>query len=208
MLENIRDFWYLYILLFVFIIITIFVCIKAFGAASRHSKEVNALIEKAKRNKELRETYKDLTAEVISNTPSAALFEGVALNMEAACQKTEDTNGFYERLSDGQKKVYAFYYLASEAKEYGLSAFFKESSRPLTSDAVAAAKEFLNSDIYAVINEMFACYDEENESASVIPQTINEIDYEFSKLTKDIDLFNNGGEYIKKHIEEFPPINS
>ncbi|MBQ7102029.1 MAG: hypothetical protein IJN81_10355, partial [Clostridia bacterium] len=61
MLENMKDFWYLYILLFVFIIITIFVCIKAFGAASRHSKEVNALIEKAKRNKELRETYKDLT---------------------------------------------------------------------------------------------------------------------------------------------------
>lgn len=203
MLENMKDFWYLYILLFVFIIITIFVCIKAFGAASRHSKEVNALIEKAKRNKELRETYKDLTAEVISNAPSAALFEGVALNMEAACQKTEDTNGFYERLSDGQKKVYAFYYLASEATEYGLSAFFKESSRPLTSDAVAAAKEFLSSDIYAVINEMFACYDEENETASVIPETVDRLNEEFKNLTNDIDLFTLAGEYIKNNASEF-----
>ncbi len=203
MLENIRDFWYLYVLLIVFIIITIFVCIKAFGAASRHSKEVNALIAKAKRNKELRDAYKDLTAEIIANAPAASLFEGVALNMEAACQKTEDTNGFYEALSDGQKKVYAFYYLASEAKELGLSAFFKESSRPLTSDAVAAAKEFLSSDIYTVINEMFDCYDEENESASVIPETVNRLNDEFKNRTKDIDLFTLAGEYIKNNTSEF-----
>lgn len=203
MLENIRDFWYLYVLLFVFIIITIIVCIKAFGAASRHSKEVNALIAKAKRNKELRDAYKELTAEIIANAPASTLFEGVALNMEAACQKTEDTNGFYERLSDGQKKVYAFYYLASEAKEFGLSAFFKESSRPLTSDAVTAAKAFLNSDIYAVINEMFACYDEENETASVIPETVNKLDEEFKNLTNDIDLFTLAGEYIKNNASAF-----
>lgn len=203
MLENIKDFWYLYVLLFIFIIITIFVCIKAFGAASRHSKEVNALIAKAKRNKELRDAYKVLTAEIIANAPASTLFEGVALNMEAACQKAEDTNGFYERLSDGQKKVYAFYYLASEAKEYGLSAFFKESSRPLTSDAVSAAKEFLSSDIYAVINEMFACYDEENENASVIPETVNRLNDEFKALTKDVDLFTPAGNYIKNNAGEF-----
>lgn len=203
MIENIRDFWYLYVLLFVFIIITIFVCIKAFGAASRHSKEVNALIAKAKRNKELRDAYRVLTAEIIANAPSAELFEGVALNMEAACQKTEDTNGFYQALSNGQKKVYAFYYLASEAKEFGLSAFFKESRRPLTSDAVAAAKEILNSDIYAVINEMFACYDEENENASVIPETVNKLNNDFKMLTNNTDLYSLAGEYIKKNTVEF-----
>lgn len=203
MLENMKDFWYLYILLFALVIVTVFVCKKAFGAASRHSKEVNALIAKAKRNKELREAYKELSKEIIENAPAASLFEGVALNMEAACQKTEDTNGFYEALSDGQKKVYAFYYLASEAREISLSAFFKESRRPLTSDAVAAAKEFLNSDIYSVINEMFACYDEENENASVIPETINKLNEEFKILTNDVDLFANGGEYIKNNTSDF-----
>ncbi len=203
MLENIKDFWYLYILLFVFIVITAFVCKKAFGAASRHSKEVNALIAKAKRNKELREAYKELTAEIIANAPSDSLFEGIALNMEATCQKTEDTKGFYNALTDGEKKVYAFYYLASEAKEFGLSAFFKESTRPLTSDAVEAAKEILSNDIYSVINKMFACYDEENESTSVIPETVNKLNEEFKILTKDVDLFAEGGKYIKTNAGEF-----
>lgn len=203
MLENIHDFWYLYLLLFVFIIITIFVCIKAFGAASRHSKEVNALIEKAKRNKELRDAYKELTAEIIENAPADSLFEGIALNMESACQKAENTDGFYDTLTYGQKKVYAFYYLASDAKEVKLSAFFKSSYRPLTSDAVAAAKEILNSEIYSVINDMFACYDENNENASVIPQTVDGLNEQFAELTKDIDLFALGGEYIKKNASEF-----
>ena len=203
MLENMKNFWYLYILLFVFIVITIFVCMKAFGAASRHSKEVNAIIAKAKRNKELRDAYKELTAEIIANAPSATLFEGIALNMEAVCQKNEDTNGFYEALSDGQKKVYAFYYLASEAKEISLSAFFKQSGRPLTSDAVAAAKEFLNNEIYMIINEMFACYDEENENASVIPENIEKLNADFAQAIKDTDLFASGGEYIKKNSSEF-----
>lgn len=203
MLENIHDFWYLYLLLFVFIIITIFVCIKAFGAASRHSKEVNALIEKAKRNKELRDAYKELTAEIIENAPADSLFEGIALNMESACQKAENTDGFYDTLTDGQKKVYAFYYLASDAKEVKLSAFFKSSYRPLTSDAVAAAKEILNSEIYSVINDMFVCYDENNENASVIPQTVDGLNEQFAELTKDIDLFTLGGEYIKKNASEF-----
>lgn len=203
MLENMQQFWYLYVLLFVLIVITVFVCKKAFGAASRHSKEVNALMEKAKRSKELRDAYKELTAEIIENAPAASLFEGIALNMESACQKAEYTDSFYDTLTDGQKKVYAFYYLVSDAKEVKLSAFFKSSYRPLTSDAVAAAKEFLSSEIYGVINEMFACYDENNESASVIPQTVDRLNEEFSVLTKDIDLFALGGEYIKNNASEF-----
>ncbi len=198
-----QQFWYLYVLLFVLIIITVFVCKKAFGAASRHSKEVNALMEKAKRSKELRDAYKQLTAEIVENAPAASLFEGIALNMESACQKTESTDGFYDTLTDGQKKVYAFYYLVSDSKEAKLSAFFKSSYRPLTSDAVAAAKEILSNDIYSVINEMFACYDEKNESASVVPQTVDRLNEEFSVLTKDIDLFALGGKYIKNNASEF-----
>ena len=203
MIENMKDFWYLYILLFVLIIITVFVCKKAFAASSRHSKEVNEMMAKAKRNKELRDAYKELTAQIIANAPAASLFEGVALNMEATCQKTEDTKGFYSSLTDGQKKVYALYYLLSDAKESKLSAFFKSSSRPLTSDAADVAAEIFSADIYAVVKEMFDCYDEENETASVIPETVNKLDSEFAELTENMDLFALGGEYIKKIASEF-----
>ena len=203
MLENMKEFWYLYILLFVLIIITIFVWKKAAAAASKHKKEVNELMAKAKRNKEVRDAYKDLNSQIIENAPADSLFEGVALNLEAACQKAENTDNFYDSMTAGQKKVYAYYYLASEAKEISLSAFFKASCRPLTSDAVDAAKIFVTSDIYAVIKEMFDCYDETNEEASVIPQNINRLNEEFVNLTADVNLFSPAGEYIKQHPDEF-----
>lgn len=203
MLENMKDFWYLYVLLFVLIIVTVFMCNKAAAASARHKKEVNEIMEKAKRNKELRDAYKDLTAEIIQNAPAASLFEGVALTLEAECQKTENTDGFYASMTDGQKKVYSFYYLVNDAKETTLSAFFKSSYRPLTSDAVDAAKLFLGSDIYGIIKEMFDCYDENNESASVIPQNVDRLNEEFAKATENVDLFALGGEYIRNNPNEF-----
>ncbi len=203
MLQNIQEFWYLYVILFVLIIITAFAWKKAVAAAARHKKEVNEIMAKAKRNKEIRDAYKDLTAQIIENAPADSLFEGVALNLEAACQKADNTENFYNSMTDGQKRIYAYYYLASEAKEMKLSAFFKASGRPLTSDAVDAAELFVNSEIYAVIKEMFDCYDEENETASVIPQNIERLNEEFGSLTKDIDLFIHAGEYIKKNPDEF-----
>lgn len=203
MLENMKEFWYLYVLLFVLIIVTVFMCNKAAAASARHKKEVNEIMEKAKRSKELRDAYKDLTAEIIQNAPAASLFEGIALTLEAECQKAENTDRFYDSMTDGQKKIYSFYYLVSDAKESTLSAFFKSSYRPLTSDAVDAAKLILSGDIYDIIKEMFDCYDENNESASVIPQNIDRLNEEFEKLTKDIDLFALAGEYIKKNPDEF-----
>ncbi len=203
MLENMKEFWYLYVFLFVLIIVTVFVSKKAFGAASRHRKEMNEAIEKAKRNKELRDAYKDLTAEIIKNAPADSLFEGIALNLESICQKTEDTNGFYESMTAGQKKVYALYYLLSDAAEVRLSAFFKSSYRPLTSDAVEAAEEILDSSVYKIIKEMFDCYDENNESASVVPETIDKLNDEYKELADGKNFFALGGEYIKNNPSEF-----
>ncbi len=203
MLENIQQYWYLYIALFALIIITAFVCKKAFGAASRHSKAVNAQIEKAKHNKSLREAYGSLTAQIIAGAPADTLFEGVALCLEADCQKAESTAGFYSGLNEAQKAVYAFYYLASDAKEQGLSAFFKASTHPLTADAANAAKEIFPSEIYTVVKEMFDCYDEENETASVIPENIEKLNTAFAQLTANLDFYALGGEYIKKNEKYF-----
>lgn len=203
MIENMKEFWYLYVLLGVLIIITVFVCKKAFGASSRHSKEINELLAKAKRNKELREAYKDITAQIIGSAPADSLFEGIALNMEAVCQKTENIDSFYNGLNDSRKKVYAFYYLATDAKEENLSAFFKASNQPLTNDAVEASKAILNGKVCKVISEMFDCYDENNENASATPQTVDRLNAQFNELTRELNLYSLGGEFIKKNPSDF-----
>ncbi|MBQ5825502.1 MAG: hypothetical protein IIW48_11945, partial [Clostridia bacterium] len=198
-----REFWYLYLLLAVMIVLTVFVWKKAIAASAKHSKNFNENLAKTKRAKELRDAYGNLTAEIIEKAPAAPLFEGVAINLEYECQKTENTNGFYDSMTQGEKDVYALYYLISDASEGNLSSFFKSSYRPLTSDAVAAAKKILNDDISKVIEMMFNRYDENNEELSVIPHEIDRLNGEFRDLTADKDLFAEGGEYIKKNADEF-----
>lgn len=203
MIESIKHFWYLYLILFILIILTAFVCKKAFGAASRHSKEFNANLAKLKRDKELRDAYSELTEEIIASAPADTLFEGTALCMEAKCQKSEDTSAFYLSLSDYQKLVYAYFYLAGDAKKDKLSAFFAQSTKPLTSDALAAAEKILSAQAYAIVKDMHDRYDDDNENASVIPEEIAELDEKFKELTDDINLFAAGGEFIKKNPKEF-----
>lgn len=203
MIESIKHFWYLYLILFILIILTAFVCKKAFGAASRHSKEFNANLAKLKREKELRDAYSELTEEIIASAPADTLFEGTALCMEAKCQKSEDTSAFYLSLSDYQKLVYAYFYLAGDAKKDKLSAFFAQSTKPLTSDALAAAEKILSAQAYAIVKDMHDRYDDDNENASVIPEEIAELDEKFKELTDDINLFAAGGEFIKKNPKEF-----
>ena len=203
MIESIKHFWYLYLILFILIILTAFVCKKAFGAASRHSKEFNANLAKLKREKELRDAYSELTEEVIASAPADTLFEGTALCMEAKCQKAEDTSAFYLSLSDYQKLIYAYFYLAGDAKKDKLSAFFAQSTKPLTSDALAAAEKILSAQAYAIVKDMHDRYDDDNENASVIPEEIAELDEKFKELTDDINLFAAGGEFIKKNPKEF-----
>ena len=203
MIESIKHFWYLYLILFILIILTAFVCKKAFGAASRHSKEFNANLAKLKREKELRDAYSELTEEVIASAPADTLFEGTALCMEAKCQKSEDTSAFYLSLSDYQKLIYAYFYLAGDAKKDKLSAFFAQSTKPLTSDALAAAEKMLSTQAYAIVKDMHYRYDDDNENASVIPEEIAELDEKFKELTDDINLFAAGGEFIKKNPKEF-----
>ena len=203
MIESIKHFWYLYLILFILIILTAFVCKKAFGAASRHSKEFNANLAKLKRDKELRDAYSELTEEIIASAPADTLFEGTALCMEAKCQKSEYTSAFYLSLSDYQKLIYAYFYLAGDAKKDKLSAFFAQSTKPLTSDALSAAEKMLSAQAYAIVKDMHDRYDDDNENASVIPEEIAELDEKFKELTDDINLFAAGGEFIKKNPKEF-----
>ena len=203
MTEHFVRYWYLYLILFIMIVLTVFVGKKALAASSKRRKELDDMMAKAKSAKELREAYGNLTQQIIDNAPAASLFEGTALNLEYACQKTDDTNGFYEAMTDGEKKIYALFYLLTDAKDSALSTFFKSSYRLLTSDAVEAAKEILDSRACAVIEAMFNCYDENNEEASVIPQEIDRLDKEFDEIAKATDLFAASGEYIKKNAGQF-----
>ncbi len=203
MLENMKEYWYLYLVLLGLIALTAFVVKKAAEASKRTHGRNQALLAKAKREKELRDAYANLTEEVIAAAPADTLFEGVALILENQCQRSSDVNAFYRGLNRPQQLVYAAYYLLTDTKEAALSAFFRRSAQPLTGDAADAAAEMLDPRTAEIVKNMFDCFDEDNESASVIPEVLDKLDEQFSAQLSQNNFYISCGEYIKKNSTFF-----
>ena len=203
MLENMREYWYLYLVLLGLIVLTAFVIKKAAEASKRTHGRNQALIAKAKREKELRDAYANLTEEIIAAAPAETLFEGVALILENQCQKAVSSTAFYQGLTRPQQLIYSVYYLLTDAKEKSLSAFFRSSTQPLTGDAAEAAAAMLDPDAAETVKAMFDCFDENNESASVIPEVLDELDGRFAARLAQDNLYASCGEYIKKNSAFF-----
>ena len=203
MLENVKEYWYLYLILLGLIVLTAFVIKKAAAASKRTHGRNQALMARAKREKELRDAYAALTEEIIAAAPSDALFEGAALVLENQCQKASGAEAFYQSLNRPQQLVYAAYYLLTDAKQAKLSAFFRGSAQPLTGDAVEAAAQILDPTAAETVKAMFDCFDEANENASVIPETLAELDDRFAALQAENNYYSSCGEYIKKNSTFF-----
>jgi hypothetical protein len=203
MLENVKEYWYLYLVLLGLIVLTAFVIKKAAEASKRTHGRNQALLAKARREKELRDAYANLTEEIIAAAPADTLFEGIALILENQCQKSSDVNTFYNSLNRPQQLVYAAFYLLTDTKEATLSAFFRRSTQPLTGDAAEAAAKMFNPQTAEIVRNMFDCFDEDNESASVIPEVLDKLDERFSAQLSQNNFYISCGEYIKKNSTFF-----
>ena len=95
--------------------------------------------------------------------------------------------------------IYAIYYLLTDTKEAKLSAFFRSSAQPLTSDAAEAAEAMLDAAAAETVRKMFDCFDENNESASVIPEVLAELDERFAAQLEQKNDYASCGAYIKKN---------
>ncbi len=197
-----RQYWYLFLILIVLLFVTLIVFRKAAEALARTKAEKEKLIKKLEHMKMIRETYSDLTKEKILEDDGEYLLEGIADNIQMRLEKTDDMNAAFEELKKEEKLAYALHYFLDEAK-VSPSQFFKAFSRPLTPYAVEACKEIVDKKTHRLITEMFDSYDEENESSSVIPEKIEELD-EKIKEKLDIDEAKiKAADFIKKNVEKF-----
>lgn len=202
MIDNLRQYWHLWLIFAVLAVITAIVCVKAYKAAKRHNDEVHAFLKEKERRKTLIEKYGEIDETKSDSADPAELFEGAALLLVEKCQAADDANGFFSSLTELQRAIYSFYYFASDVTAGKLSDFFKSSKKPLTDHAVSACRKILPADAVSFVIKVSDCYDEDNESESVLPEVIDKCDIGFSAAVKDIDLFAEGGNYIKSYLRD------
>ena len=193
---------YLIFLMVALVALTVFVCIKAGQASSRHSKEVEKIMKKLKEENVLRNEFSSLTVSLIDNSDPARLFKGVALNLQKNVSDAEDMNAEFEKLGTEQKYVYALSFIAEDGGEK-LSEFFRANGQPLTGVALDAVKKLFDGRVTEIFEAEYKAFDSDNEEVSFIASEIDALDAEFAKVISAEEFSAVSGRFITASREKF-----
>lgn len=201
-IDYVKEYRYLVLILVVAIILMIIVFRKAGASVAKTKAEKEKLIKKLDHMKMIRETYSDLTCEKILSDETEYLLEGVADNIQVRLEKEGDMNEAFEKLNEEEKLAYSLHYFIEES-ENAPSEFFRNYTKPLTPYALQMCEKITEKSTYSLIKKLYDCYDEENETESVIKEQTEELD-EKIKASHDMkNLKARAAEFIKENAEKF-----
>lgn len=202
MLAAITEYWYFSLVFVAVSILTVFVCFKAYKASAKVRAERGKVIERLKYENRTRAEFADLTIERIETAEPKALFDGVALNIQAGLEKESDMNAAFEKLTASQQYIYALYYVLLDGSQK-LSEFFKMNGKPLTPVAGEAVRLVLGCKAAELYNDEYAAFDGDNEDVSLIKAEIQQKDLAFAALLEQMDAYALAAGYIKKNFDQF-----
>ncbi len=197
-----KEFWPLFIVLFVLLVALIFMFRKASKTLQKAKAEKEKLIKKLDHMKLIRETYSELSEEKILSDDGENLLEGVTDNIQVRLEKSPDMNTAFFELSEEEKIVYAYFFFLDESV-VNPSEFFKQYSKPLTPYALKGCEMFLSKEALSLVKNLYNSYDEDNESESVIPEKIDSLDEKIKALLDVKTEKLKAADFIKKNAQKF-----
>lgn len=199
MTQWLSQYWYLVIIFFAVLIITVFGIYKASNAYMRHNELYRAEEEKIKRLVALKEKFSPLSESAIDTADESDLLEGVALSYQLQLQKEKDMTGAFEILPVQAKYIYTLDIFVSEGAV--VSEFYRNNGKELKTLIVPAMETIGEHTLSSICAELYDMFDEDSE-VSVDKEKIAEVDAKF-KETFDTEKFKiSAGKYIKSCKED------
>lgn len=200
MSEWLNEYWHLLVVLVIVTIVAAVIFYFAGRALSRHNKEYKAQEKEIKRLLELKEKYKNLTADAILNADNSELLEGTALSYQLDLQKKDDIEGAFNEMNDFKKDIYALDVFVQDAS---VKEFFSENGDILRKRIVSAFGKIGMEEFSKRILKIALMYDKDDETVSYSEKEIDEFDkyIEANDILTEIKL--KGAEYIKNNYGEF-----
>lgn len=120
------EYWYLWLLLIVLCVITVFVLSKASAAAKKHNNERDALLREYDRKKALKDEFSFLTREKAESSDPETLFEGVSAVLQAKTEKAEDPEKVFGKFTETQNTFTPFIIFGGYRERFPLVLFQKQ----------------------------------------------------------------------------------
>lgn len=199
MSEWFSQYWYLVIVFFIVLAVTVFGMYKASEAYKKHNKLFHEEEEKMKHLAELKQKFVPLTKEAIDSGNDQELLEGVALAYQLQLQKEIDMTAAFEKLPIEARYIYTLDIFVSEGAV--VSGFYRNNGKDLKSLIVPAMKAIGESDSAKLCSSLYSMFDEDSE-VSVDREKIAETDEKF-KVVFDSDRFmSNAAKFIRANIDK------
>lgn len=196
------EYWYLWVIFAVLVVVTVIVLKKASASLSLHNSDRQAVLKELERLKALKDKYSDLTDEKIDAAEPSELLQGVTAVLQAKVEKSENPNAVFNSFNGAQKNIYTLNYFIEDVRE-SLSFFFKNNGEPLISVADIALFEAGCEELSELCKVEFSMYDENNEEVSLSEEKLRETDQLFREAYSEEELLKKIKAYIKENAGEF-----
>lgn len=182
-------------------IAVLFLWTKVLKDRAAHNAENEAILNRLKEEKKLRDDFKLLTKELADSSDEVSLFRGASLNLQKRISDSVDMENEFKLLTDEQRMLYALSFVVEDGGEK-LSGFFAENGKPLTDEAKKAVEAMLPSGAAELFNKEYLAYDPDDETTSLIADEIKKIDEAFAKAVSAEEIMKCGGKFIKENVDK------
>lgn len=207
-MSNLIEYWYLWLIFAVLLIVTVFVWKKAGAAAAKRFRRVNGNIAAARREDELSAMFSDVTEEAIANASDEDLIEGLALLVQKSVEVRPDLKAAFKQLPAVWREVYAVNVFVCDVfdKKTGkttLSDFYRRNGEPLLTPAGEAVRSAGLRAAYGFIEKMRPMMDSDDESASFDENLVKSLDEGFAEAISREDFVKAAAGYFADRAREF-----
>lgn len=196
------EYWYLYLILAVLIIVTAVFIMFAGRSLSSHNDRVRETVKELERLTQLKNKYKELTPEKVDSADAKELLEGLTAVMQSEIEKSEDASRTFSKFDEVKKYIYALNWFVDSVSE-SLSSFFDSYTEELFALIPCALRQIGEENITDIVNSMCEMYDENNETVSFDKEKIGNTDKLFLEAYSEAETLEKIREYVKKNIDIF-----
>lgn len=202
MLDNIREFWYLWLILLLMCVLTVFVWRGALKAGSKRSERRRAELERIDRHNRLKKEFSGMTAKTLEDAPDADLLDGVSEYLMDLLDRAEDEMKLFKAFSPERKYVYTLSFVKDLAFGDSVRRYYRECGEVLGEHTAPAFSAIGQPGLAAFFKEATAVYDEKNCSTCADEETIARLEEKFHSLTADFDIDSAVAGYIRANAEK------
>ena len=181
MIESLRDYWYMWLLLLLLIALAVWAGTKASKAVRKKNEIMRKQEQDWKRQKFLAEKYGTLTETIAKEADPAELAEGVTAVLQNRLDQSANPDEMFRTAPEWQKNVYALFYFDEDCQD-SLSFFCRHNEDPLPSAALQGLQAIGEKKVYSAASAMYAMYDEKNEGVSLDRGRVSELDEKFRQV--------------------------